>query len=172
MGGATENRPLLYSLVATFIITFMFASETVPGLNKYFQLVPFPNEEMRDYILTILAVDLVAAYIFDTICKFCFCRDILIESYNEFFQYKRLVSLGKTIATISFMMYYFIGNSETWEQLELMQEEMELQMAGGMMNETAVNTADTIVAGNGVLKDAVENIAKNLSSTAFHGDEF
>jgi len=38
MNGLTENRPLLWSLLATFILTFMFASESIPSLNKYFQV--------------------------------------------------------------------------------------------------------------------------------------
>merc|ERR1712137_1197249 len=49
MTGLTENRPLLYSLIATFILTFMFASETVPSLNKYMQLVPFPSDDFRNF---------------------------------------------------------------------------------------------------------------------------
>jgi len=169
MTGATENRPLLWSLVATFILTFMFASETVPGLNKYFQLVPFPNDEMRDYILTILVMDLVAAYALDTACKFFFCRDILIESFKEFFTYQQIYTLVKTFAVISFVMYHFMGNSEAWEQLELMQEEMEAQMNAEGINET---TADAAGSTQEVLKDAVNQIAMNLSSSAFHHDEF
>merc|ERR1712232_1068955 len=35
MTGLSENRPLLWSLLATFVLTFMFASETLPGLNRY-----------------------------------------------------------------------------------------------------------------------------------------
>merc|ERR1712228_787482 len=50
MTGVTDNTPLLWSLIATFMLTFMFASETVPGLNRYFQLVPFPDDEFRDFI--------------------------------------------------------------------------------------------------------------------------
>jgi len=57
MTGLTENRPLLYSLIATFILTFMFASETVPSLNKYMQLVPFPSDDFRNFILILLAAD-------------------------------------------------------------------------------------------------------------------
>merc|ERR1712232_53598 len=72
MTGLTENRPLLWSLICTFILTFMFASETVPSLNKYFQLVPFPDEEFRDYILKLLAIDVVGSFLFDRLMKFIF----------------------------------------------------------------------------------------------------
>ena len=36
MVGLTENTPLLSSQIATFFLTFMFASESIPGLNRYF----------------------------------------------------------------------------------------------------------------------------------------
>merc|ERR1711935_1005013 len=49
MNGLTENRPLLWSLLATFILTFMFASESVPAMNRYFQLIPFPDDATRDF---------------------------------------------------------------------------------------------------------------------------
>merc|ERR1712232_826072 len=80
MTGLTENRPLLWSLCATFILAFMFASESVPGLNKYFQLVPFPDESYRNFILKILVVDVGATFCFDRLMKFIFCPDILFAS--------------------------------------------------------------------------------------------
>merc|ERR1711957_778253 len=80
MTGLTENRPLLWSLLATFILTFMFASESIPGLNKYFQLVPFPNEAYRNFILTILVLDVVVSFCFDRLMKFIFAPEILMES--------------------------------------------------------------------------------------------
>merc|ERR1712194_497614 len=70
MTGLTENRPLLWSLAATFILTFMFASETVPGLNKYFQLVPFPDEAFRDLLLRLLMADVGASFMLDRLMKF------------------------------------------------------------------------------------------------------
>jgi len=33
MTGVTENRPLLWSLMMTFVLVFMFASESVPAMN-------------------------------------------------------------------------------------------------------------------------------------------
>merc|ERR1712137_565605 len=80
MTGLTENRPLLWSLVCTFILTFMFASESIPGLNKYFQLVPFPDDEYRDFILKLLSVDVAAAIFLDRLMKFIFCPEILYAS--------------------------------------------------------------------------------------------
>merc|ERR1719162_1902509 len=80
MTGLTENRPLLWSLVCTFILTFMFASESLPGLNKYFQLVPFPEEDFRDFILKLLMVDVVASFSFDRLMKFIFSPEILYAS--------------------------------------------------------------------------------------------
>lgn len=186
MTGVTENRPLLWSLVATFILTFMFASETVPGLNKYFQLVPFPNDEMRDYVLTILVMDLISTYMLDVACKFAFCRDILIESMKESLTWQQIYTFGRTFAVIFFVMYNFMGNSETWEQLELMEKEMAEQMSEVPMNAAATESilpagADmtTTLGDNAmippgakeVLNVTINTIANNLSSSVLH-DEF
>jgi cation-transporting ATPase 13A1 len=133
MTGVTENRPLLYSLVATFILTFMFASETVPGLNRYFQLVPFPDEGFRTFILTILAMDLIATFTLDRFMKFCFAREILIAGWEETTM-KDAFSLGKTFAVIGLLMYSFMGNSEQWDVLL----EMEMNMTMNATDEVDV----------------------------------
>merc|ERR1712157_680935 len=96
MTGLTENRPLMWSLVATFILTFMFASESVPSLNKYFQLVPFPDQDFRDFILKLLVADVVATFTFDRLMKFVFCPDILFASVRGT-TVSDVLGVGKTI---------------------------------------------------------------------------
>ena len=120
MTGLTENRPLLWSLIATFILTFMFASESVPSLNKYFQLVPFPDEIFRDYILKLLAADVLLTFATDRLMKLIFAPKILFASlkgttFNDIFK------LVKTCLIILVIMNMFLGNDEQWE--EMMREE-------------------------------------------------
>jgi cation-transporting ATPase 13A1 len=135
MTGLTENRPLLWSLLATFILTFMFASETVPGLNKYFQLVPFPDEAFRDFILKILLIDVTVSFSFDRLMKFIFCPKILFASI-EGTSVSDVMRLGRTVAVIGFLMYTMLGNDEQWE--ELLREEARLAELS-LLNETADN---------------------------------
>uniref|UniRef100_A0A7S4HIT1 P-type ATPase A domain-containing protein n=1 Tax=Odontella aurita TaxID=265563 RepID=A0A7S4HIT1_9STRA len=116
MNGLTENRPLLWSLLVTFILTFMFASETVPSLNKYFQLVPFPDEVFRDFILKILATDVVVCFVFDRLMKFIFCRKILFASV-EGTTTADVMKLARTIGVILGLMYLFLGNDDQWEEM-------------------------------------------------------
>merc|ERR1719253_426053 len=97
MSGLTENRPLLWSLLAAFILTFMFASESVPSLNKYFQLVAFPDEAFRDFILKILVTDVITCFCFDRLMKLIFCPKILFASL-EGTTIKDVFSVGKTFA--------------------------------------------------------------------------
>jgi cation-transporting ATPase 13A1 len=120
MTGVTENTPLLWSLVATFILTFMFASETVPGLNRYFQLVAFPEESFRDFILLILVLDLLACFVWDRIMQFLFARDILLASF-EGTSFKDVMKLGRTFAIVGFLMYSFLGSSDQWDELLAME---------------------------------------------------
>lgn len=129
MNGLTENRPLLWSLVATFILTFMFASESVPSLNKYFQLVSFPDEDFRDYILKILIADVVVSMILDRLMKLIFCPKILFASI-EGTTSKDVLGLGKTIGIILSLMYMILGNEEQWE--EMMREEGRLDELGNL----------------------------------------
>ena len=155
MTGVTENRPLLWSLAATFILTFMFASESVPGLNRYFQLVPFPDTFFRDLLLTLLVGNLVLTFAWDRLMQFLFCRDILAASV-EGTSLKDVISLARTFAIIGTLMYVFMGNSEQWDELLAMEQ-----------NLTAEENATTV---GDCVGDACESInatvAKVVSETA------
>ena len=139
MTGLTENRPLLWSLVATFILTFMFASESVPSLNKYFQLVPFPDEDFRDFILKLLMFDVVATFSFDRLMKFLFSPEILFANVKGTTM-ADVIGLGKTVGGILMVMYMFLGNNETWDQL---------------LEEQAAYEAAELGLGDGAVVDAV-----------------
>lgn len=141
MTGLTENKPLLWSLIATFILTFMFASESVPSLNKYFQLVPFPGEDFRDFILKLLAADVFFTFAMDRFMKLIFAPQILFASvkgttFNDVFK------LLKTIAIIIFIMNMFLGNDEQWEEM-LKEEGGEAALLGG--DDTVLNTSEVIL---------------------------
>lgn len=153
MTGLTENRPLLWSLLATFILTFMFASESVPGLNKYFQLVPFPDEDFRNFIIKILVGDVVICFLFDRAMKLLFCRQILRASV-EGTTMKDVYGLAKTVIIIGILMNMFLGNSEQWE--DLLEEEARLAEEA-LLNGTDVTSGESVVA-------AVEDV--------FQSDEF
>lgn len=148
MTGLTENRPLLWSLLATFLLTFMFASESVPGLNKYFQLVPFPDEEFRNFIIKILAGDVIICFLFDRLMKLLFCREILVASV-EGTTMKDVWGLARTVVVIGVLMQMFLGNSEQWE--EMLAEEARL--AAEAMNSTSEEIVDMVES----VVDAIKN---------------
>merc|ERR1711966_505057 len=106
MTGLTENRPLLWSLLATFILTFMFASESVP----------FPDEHFRNFILKLLLADVVICFLFDRLMKFLFCPQILKASVAGTTM-KDVWSLARTCLVIGTLMHMFIGNSDKWEEM-------------------------------------------------------
>mmetsp|Transcript_7386 Transcript_7386/g.21641 ORF Transcript_7386/g.21641 Transcript_7386/m.21641 type:complete len:1311 (+) Transcript_7386:1-3933(+) len=169
MTGLTENRPLLWSLVCTFILTFMFASETVPGLNKYFQLVPFPDDAFRDFILKLLAFDVIATFSLDRLMKFLFCPDILFASVKGTTM-KDVFRLGRTFAIIMFLMYNFLGNDEAWEELIRMEEELALNATN--ITEGIADAAESVAECVGEACEAVkEAVATGAAGAAGH-DEF
>ena len=147
MTGLTENRPLLWSLLATFILTFMFASESVPGLNKYFQLVPFPDEHFRNFILKLLLADVVICFLFDRLMKFLFCPQILKASVAGTTM-KDVWSLARTCLVIGTLMHMFIGNSDQWEEMLAEEARLAAEEASG------AETGDGILA---VVENAITN---------------
>lgn len=146
MNGLTENRPLLWSLIATFILTFMFASESVPGLNKYFQLVPFPDDAFRDFILKTLCADVIISFVFDRLMKLIFCPHILKASI-EGTTTKDVLKVGRTIGVILALMYMVLGNDEQWE--EMLMEEGRLDEIG---NGTATDADGNITIAETLLE--------------------
>jgi cation-transporting ATPase 13A1 len=152
MTGLTENRPLLWSLACTFILTFMFASETVPGLNKYFQLVPFPDDGFRDLILKLLMVDVGGSFVFDRLMKFVFCREILFASVKGTTM-KDVFGFAKTIGIIYFLMNMFLGNEDTWDELIRLEE-------------LALNATENITEVVDAIGEATECIGETCKATA------
>lgn len=134
MTGLTENRPLLWSLVCTFILTFMFASESIPSLNKYFQLVPFPEDSFRDFVLKLLMFDVAGSFLFDRLMKFIFAPQILFASLKGT-TIKHVFGLARTVGVIFFLMYNLLGNEEQWEELMRL-EELALNATENVTDET------------------------------------
>jgi manganese-transporting P-type ATPase len=137
MTGMTENSPLLWSLAGTFILVFMFASESVPQMNRYFQLVAFPDESFRNFILAILVLDLVGSFVFDRLMKFIFAREILLESVKGTTS-KDVYVFGRTFLFVGFLMYYFIGNEDAWTEI-IAREEAMLHGLNSTSNETSIS---------------------------------
>jgi cation-transporting ATPase 13A1 len=162
MTGLSENRPLLWSLAATFVLTFMFASETVPGLNRYFQLVPFPSEGFRDFILLLLAADVVLTFALDRLMQFIFCRDILKASVQGT-TLSDVFGIVRTFVVIAMLMKVFIGNSETWDHI--LEMEMNLTANVTAASEDAIDAAVNAAAECvGEMCPGVEGIAKSLAT--------
>ena len=86
MSGLTENSPLLYSLAATFVLTFLLASETIPQLNKFLQLVPFPTPQFRSLVLSLLAADIGLSFFWDRLMTFLFAPRVLRASMEVRFK--------------------------------------------------------------------------------------
>lgn len=166
MTGLTENRPLLWSLAATFILTFMFASETVPGLNKYFQLVPFPDDAFRDVILRLLMMDVCSTFLLDRLMKFLFCRDILFASIKGTTM-KDIFTLVRTFGVIYFLMTMFLGNDETWEEIMLQE---------GRLEELGLNSTENITNATGIIEGVAECVGDACEavkeSVGYHTEEF
>jgi cation-transporting ATPase 13A1 len=151
MTGVTENRPLLWSLAATFILTFMLASESVPGLNRYLQLVSFPDDSFRDFILLLLGGNLAATFAWDRLMQFFFCRNILAASMEGTTLWD-VFGIAKTFGIIGVIMHVFLGNSDQWDEMLALEE--------AALN--ATNATDVLDALSECVGEACEAINQTL----------
>lgn len=78
-----DNAPLLWSLMCTFVGTFMCASEYVPQLNVWLQLEPFPSAGFRNMVLAYLAVDVVGSFLWDRLMLAIYAYRILQASLES-----------------------------------------------------------------------------------------
>ena len=92
----------------------------MPGLNKYFQLVPFPNDEFRDWTLGLLACDVTVTLLFDRVMQLLFAPEILWASM-EGTSMRDVIGVLKTLGMIGGGLYMLLGDDEQWE--EMMREE-------------------------------------------------
>ncbi|KAG5184553.1 hypothetical protein JKP88DRAFT_354404 [Tribonema minus] len=130
MNGLTENRTLLWSLAATFALVFMSASETVPRLNKWLQLEPFPDSQFRAKLLIILALDLGAALIWDRLMLLIFAPRILFASFEGVTQ-KDIAGMMRVLLIVGAIIY-FLANSEDPDTFYARLEEAQKDIAGMM----------------------------------------
>lgn len=143
----------------------MFASESVPSLNKYFQLVAFPDEAFRDFILKILVADVVTCFCFDRLMKLIFCPKILFASV-EGTTMKDVFGLGKTIAVILFIMNMFLGNNDQWDEMIAEEERLE-----ALANATDDGEGGILGAVDGEAEVCVGDACNATDATGM-GDEF
>jgi manganese-transporting P-type ATPase len=166
MTGISENSPLLWSLAGTFILVFMFASESVPKMNRYFQLVPFPDDTFRNFILVILVMDLVGTFIFDRAMKFIFARDILKAAFQGT-RRQDVIVLARTFAIVGFLMYQLLGADQQWEELMAMEEAMR---NGANTTDAVLNATDCVNGVCDAVAETVNEIA--VTATTLLDDEF
>jgi len=71
MESLTENKPLLYSLAGAGGFVVMLALGWLPEFSNQFSIVDF-SDEFRSILIQVLAVDAVAAFLFDRILLWLF----------------------------------------------------------------------------------------------------
>ena len=122
-------------------------------MNKYFQLVPFPDEAFRDFVIKILAIDVVACMVIDRVMKLIFCPDILRASV-EGTTMKDVWHIARTIAVIGILMNMFLGDSDQWEELIAEEERLLAEEARNASEALAGSINGSVAAAvGGALSD-------------------
>jgi cation-transporting ATPase 13A1 len=128
MGGLTENTPLLWSLVITFVGTFLCASESIPQLNSGLKLEPFPSVPFRNTVLTYLVVDVCGSMLWDRFLLFIFAFPILKASMASTTR-KEVMQVVKVIVIVCVVVYWLAVQDYTELMAELERQEEEARLA-------------------------------------------
>jgi cation-transporting ATPase 13A1 len=170
MGGLVQNTPLLWSLVITFVGTFLLASESIPQLNAGLQLEPFPSVTFRNTVLITLAMDVCGAFLWDRILLGIFAFPVLKASLENTTK-QELYTIAKVIVIVSVALYYLASQDYT----ELM-EELERQEEANRLAELGIDPAmvASTAMGTGSLYDSGDDESGKLFERSFSsaGKEF
>lgn len=76
MKGLLENRPLFLSVFALVIGMVVCAWEVVPEANALIHLTPFPGDDFRYRIISVVLVSIFGTFLWDRLCVLVFSPDI------------------------------------------------------------------------------------------------
>lgn len=131
MGGLVQNSPLLWSLVITFVGTFMCASESIPQLNQGLQLEPFPSIAFRNTVLVCLALDVTGAFLWDRLMLGIFAFPVLKASLENTTK-KEMYTIIRVVLIVCAVVYWLASQDYTELIAEMeRQEELAKQEAEG-----------------------------------------
>jgi cation-transporting ATPase 13A1 len=74
-----ESRPLVLSVGLSFLLSIACLAETLPMLNNFIQLAPFPTKSSKVGMLRLLLFNLSSCYFIEYFSTFIFRRDVWKE---------------------------------------------------------------------------------------------
>jgi len=77
--GFLESRPLSLSVSLAFLLCIVCVSESIPLLNKFIQLEPYPTKASRVAMLQLLLLNVSMSYFAEYFSTFLFRRDVWNE---------------------------------------------------------------------------------------------
>lgn len=83
MEGLTENSALYKSLMATFGLMVLLASELMPSLNAFLELHPLPDDSFRNDLILMLVLDVVVTWAYSNLLRKVFAIKPTAEQMQE-----------------------------------------------------------------------------------------
>lgn len=69
MESLSENSGLYKSLVFTFGLMMLLASELIPEMNSFLELQPLPSEEFRQELIFLLLADVAITWVYAKVIR-------------------------------------------------------------------------------------------------------
>lgn len=117
MKGLMENHALFLSSIICIVMIFAAAWELVPQANQLLHLAPFPDDEFRIKVMTLVFLSLGGTFLWDRICIVLFApeiKDAMIENAKDTTMddiMEVVYTLGKVVGCLC---VYLTGNPLIW----------------------------------------------------------
>ena len=108
---------------------FVCAMDILPFFNKWLQIVPFPNEQHRSTIFSILIFNVFGTFLWDRIMVGVFAPKLLIASFKDFNR-NDYWKLFKSVAIVALILYWVLDEN-VFLEIERQQAELERMEAMG-----------------------------------------
>ena len=117
MSGFTENHAMFLSLIMCVTGVACCSWEIFPYFNNLLQLEPFPSDEIRWTVMTLVAISLLGSFLWDRLIVYIFAKDIFKIMWKEMLSIRPhdLLPIGINIGKVlGGLLIFGSGNPLIW----------------------------------------------------------
>ena len=104
MNGITENNLLLFALSCVSVMAAAAASNQLPILNTWLQLVEYPDQAFRASFIKIMQLNIIGVFLVDRLCVAIFAPRLFVEIMRAT-SMKDVWKVVKVVGGVAFLLY-------------------------------------------------------------------